>query len=192
MQVLLSTVIAAAKRIRPLFIFSEFLNSKNIDVLHRKGPFSHSLRSPILFSKLRRSFRRVKPAFSERLYVFTKPEKPNKLYVDNNKGLFLSSGIILRFMHQDAQRFLKKRLKTWHSYIKAIRFLQKRRFVLVFRDIFGKKNVILSKLPRSGVKIFWVFIRLMRLSPYGISKKSRRIKRWIKKKYYQLGVGERK
>lgn len=192
MQILLSTLITVSRRIRPLVYFSDFLVSKGFNILHTKGSATHTLRSPILFSRLRRSLRRVKPALSERVYIFTKPEKPNKLYVDNNKGLFLSSGIILRFMHQDAQRFLKKRLKTWHNYIKAIRFLQKRRFVAVFNDMFGKKSVIFSKLPRSGIKLFWVFIRIMRLDPYGSSKRTRRIKRWIKKKYYQLGVGERR
>jgi hypothetical protein len=48
----------------------------------------------------------------DQLHVFTKPGNFNKLYVDNSRGLFLSPGIILKFMKKDEQRFLKKRLRT--------------------------------------------------------------------------------
>lgn len=50
--------------------------------------------------------------FIDQINIFTKQAKPNKLYIDSNKGIFLSSGLILKFLNKDKQRFLKKRLKT--------------------------------------------------------------------------------
>jgi hypothetical protein len=70
--------------------------------------------------------------------------------------------------------------------------LQTRPFVLHFADLFGKKGIFLSKLSASKVKVMWVFIRLFFTDFRVRTRRSRRIKRWIKKKYYQLGVGEKR
>jgi hypothetical protein len=48
----------------------------------------------------------------DRLRVFTKQGNLNKLYVDNNGGLLLTAGIVLRFLNLDQSKFLKKRLRT--------------------------------------------------------------------------------
>jgi hypothetical protein len=89
----------------------------------------------------------------ERLYLFSKYSKPNKLFIDNNTGIFLSSGIILRFMYQAHQRFLKKRLKVWYNFLKALKFLQIKNFILIFKDLNGKKSIFLTKLLLSEIKI---------------------------------------
>lgn len=95
----------------------------------------------------------LRAAVFNRVKVFTKPGKPNKLYVDDNSGLFLSSGIILRFNNAVGQKFLKKRVKIWHAYVKAIRLLRRPGLVLFFNDLFGKKNLFLLKLLRSNLDI---------------------------------------
>lgn len=95
-------------------------------------------------------------------------------------------------MKQDGQRFLKKRLKVWHNYVKALKLLQRRPFVAYFKDLNGKKSIFFSKLKSSGIKLKWAFVKLFNSHPQTGTKRTRRIKRWIKKKYYQLGVGERK
>jgi hypothetical protein len=95
-------------------------------------------------------------------------------------------------MKQDGQRFLKKRLKVWHNYVKALKLLQRRPFVAYFKDLNGKKSIFFSKIKSSGIKLKWAFVKLFNSHPQTGIKRTRRIKRWIKKKYYQLGVGERK
>lgn len=125
-------------------------------------------------------------------FIFTKQGKFNKLYIDNNDGLFLSSGIILKFIGYDQKKFLKKRLKIWHNYLKAFKFLHKIQTILIFKDLFGKKIIFFNKLIKlTNLKIKWLFLKLNFNTSVNFIKTKRRIKRWIKKKYYQIGVGEK-
>jgi hypothetical protein len=48
----------------------------------------------------------------DRVYIFTKKTNLNKLYIDNNRGIFLSAGIVLKFINLGKSRFLKKRLRA--------------------------------------------------------------------------------
>lgn len=48
----------------------------------------------------------------DKVWVFTKHTNLNKLYIDNNSGIFLSAGIVLKFINLSKSRFLKKRLRT--------------------------------------------------------------------------------
>ena len=89
----------------------------------------------------------------DKVHIFTKQKNINKLYVDSNNGLFLSPGIVLRFINLDKSRFLKKRLRTWYGYIKALQLLQRKPFVLFFKDLNGKKTILLNKIRVSGVKV---------------------------------------
>lgn len=128
----------------------------------------------------------------ESLDVFTKKRNFNKLYVNSSKNIFLSPGIVLRFLKQNDSKYLKKRLKTWHGYIKAIKILQKNSFILRFRDLYGKKGILMQKLLKSKLNISIIFIRFFYLQFSLHVKKKRRIKRWIKKKYYQIEINEKK
>ena len=120
---------------------------------------------------------RLFPVRVDVLHVFTKRFNPNKLYIDSNTGIFLSSGIVLRFMKQDGQRFLKKRLKVWHNYVKALKLLQRRPFVAYFKDLVGKKSIFLTKLKSGGVRVKWSFLKLFNSHAGTGLKRSRRIKR---------------
>lgn len=193
MRVLLSTLIQYTRiRLQPLTVFLDSVFKKEIDIKNQGtyifGPLRPiNVASTVRIKSLRAFSRKV-----DRVWVFTKTNNPNKLYVDSNKGLFLSAGIILKFTNLDQKRFLKKRLRTWHGYVKALGLLQRRAFAMHFSDLYGKKSIFLNKLGKSSVRIAWLHVRLFYNSVSLQVKTSRRIKRWIKKKYYQLGVGEMK
>ena len=59
------------------------------------------------------------------LKIFTKVTNLNKLYMVCNNKVFLSSGIILRFIKASTRRSLKKRMKVWYGYLKAGRLIFK-------------------------------------------------------------------
>lgn len=136
---------------------------------------------------IRRSLMRV-----DKVRIFTKRANPNKLYIDNNSGIFLSAGIVLKFINLGKSRFLKKRLRAWYGYIKALQLLQRKPFVLHFSDLSGKKSILLNKIRSSGTNVAWALIKLFRNQHTFATKRSRRIKRWIRKKYYQLEIGEKR
>ena len=128
----------------------------------------------------------------EIINIFTKKKNWNKLYVQGGKGFFLSSGIILRYLKQKEMRCAKKRLKTWYTYLKAIKIIQKKIFIVKFDDLFGKKSLFFDKMCQSKIKIHWFLIRLF-YKDYTLPKRGqRRIKRWVKKKYFQFGINEKK
>lgn len=178
MQVLLLTMLYNANiTLKPLLIFSVAASSKGIIVSH-SAPFALATLKPINLASLTKSvalrffYKRV-----DRLWVFTRKKNPNKLYVDNNNGVFLTPGIVLKFMNLDQSRFLKKRLRTWYNYIRALKLLQRKPFVLYLNDLNGKKSIFLNKLKSSDIKIAWLFIALF-VNSYKLPvKKCRRIKR---------------
>ncbi len=113
MRVLLSTLLTAVREtIRPLIEFKAAAARKEVAVAYAPSVSVAPLTVVRPASTTRATAFRLFPVRVDILYVFTKRLNPNKLYVDSNKGVFLSSGIVLRFMKQDGQRFLKKRLKV--------------------------------------------------------------------------------
>ena len=176
--------------LRPLLAFNAASTAKTVNIAYL-APVSVITLIPInRASRLKNTSLSQFHKKTERVWVFTKNKNPNKLYVDNNGGVFLSPGIVLRFMNLDKKRFLKKRLRTWYGYIKALKLLQRRYFTLHFSDLYGNKSIFVNKLSKGGIRVSWLFIKLFRNDFSLKTKKSRRIKRWIKKKYYQLEVGE--
>lgn len=151
-QILLSTVIdQITSDLRPLLLFSAGAASKELAVQRDFIPAIQSLIPINLKPKTRLLMRFYKGV--DRLWLFTKNPNPNKLYVDNRLNMFLSSGIVLRFMNLKGGRFMKKRLRVWYGYIKAMQLLQTNPFVLNFKDLFGKKTILLSKLRNSGIRV---------------------------------------
>jgi hypothetical protein len=183
---------AVRESIKPLIDFESAALRKEVGVRFAPSVSVAPLSTLGPSTRVRSYALRLFPVRVDVLKVFTKRLNLNKLYVDSTTGIFLSPGIVLKFMKQDSQRFLKKRLKVWHNYIKALRFLQKRPFVAYFKGLSGKKSIFFNKLKSGGVKIRWAFVKLFSSHACTGTKRTRRIKRWIKKKYYQLGVGERK
>lgn len=154
MRVLLSTLIIAVREtIKPLIDFEAATTRKEISVAYAPSVSVASLIAVNRASTMRATAFRLFPVRIDMLYVFTKRLNPNKLYLDSNTGIFLSSGIVLRFMKQDGQRYLKKRLKVWYNYVKALKLLQRRPFVAYFKDLNGKKSIFFTKLRSGGIKI---------------------------------------
>lgn len=154
MRVLLSTVLLTVREtIKPLIDFQEAAVRKEINITYAPSVTVAPLTILNPYSRTRSTAFRLFPVRVDIMKVFTKRLNPNKLYVDTNRGVFLSSGIVLRFMKQDGQRFLKKRLKVWHNYVKALKLLQRRPFVVYFKDLAGKKSIFFNKLQAGGVKL---------------------------------------
>lgn len=113
MQALLPTLLIAIRSvIKSTVSFEAAITRKELNV--RYAPIVSLM--PVLISDYistaHISAKKTFPVKLDTLYVFTKRFNPNKLYLESTRGVFLSSGIVLRFMNQDAQRFLKKRLKV--------------------------------------------------------------------------------
>lgn len=189
MQVLLVTMLKFLD-FKPLNNFAFSLKINELDVTFIRASTAVSL---LIRSRKKMLLNiQLRFIFIDQINIFTKQAKPNKLYIDSNKGIFLSSGLILKFLNKDKQRFLKKRLKTWYGFLKALLHLQQQHSIVYFNDLIGKKSMFLAKFAKSRVKFIWLFIKLYSLESILQTKRSRRIKRWIKKKYYQLGVLEKR
>ena len=126
------------------------------------------------------------------LKIFTKLTNYNKLYMVCTNKIFLSPGIILRFIKASNRRSLKKRIKVWYGFIKAGDQVFKNPVIVWFNDLIGKKSLLLNKLANSSVKISWIFFKMFYISYVLNTKKNRRIKRWVKKKYFRLSQNEHK
>lgn len=154
MRVLLSTLLYVVREtIKPLIDFRAAAARKEVSVTHAPSVSVAPLLTVSPAAKTRAYAFRLFPVRVDTLHVFTKRFNPNKLYLDTNTGIFLSSGIVLKFMKQDGQRFLKKRLKVWHNYVKALKLLQRRPFVAYFRDLHGKKSVLFTKMRSGGIRL---------------------------------------
>lgn len=113
MQALLSTLLNTVREtIKPLIDFQAAAFKKEVNVTYAPSITVAPLTVVSPWSKTRTNAFRLFPVRVDIMHVFTKRFNPNKLYVDTNSGIFLSSGIVLKFMKQDGQRFLKKRLKV--------------------------------------------------------------------------------
>lgn len=124
------------------------------------------------------------------LKIFTKNTNLNKLYMFCNNLIFFSPGIILRFIKAKDQRSLKKRIKVWYGFVKASIVVFKNPLIVWFDSLVGKKALFLNKFVRSGLTISWVFFKMFYLTYNLNTKKKRRIKRWVKKKYFRLSHNE--
>lgn len=138
----------------------------------------------------------IHPRFHKKIEwikFFTKPKNFNKLYVNSNKGIFLSPGIVLRFVKALSKKFLKKKHKCWIGAVHALKILAIHPTIITFDNLFGKKFYLLEKLlkRKTKINIIWIFIKFFYLHFQPNTKPKSRIKRWIKKKYFQLSVNEK-
>lgn len=123
---------------------------------------------------------------SDFVKFFTKQRNPNKLYVVALKNFFLSPGIVLRHYSDPEARHLKKRTKTWVYTITALKKVTTKPWVAEFSDLFGKKEFLLKRLFAQKIPVSWFLFRAFYLTRSGGCKPRRRIKKWVKKKYFRL------
>ena len=105
-------ITAVRETIKTLVDFEAATTHKEISVAHAPAVSVAPLTAVNRASTMRATAFRLFPVRIDMLYVFTKRLNPNKLYLDSNTGIFLSAGIVLRFMKQDGSKLLKKRLKV--------------------------------------------------------------------------------
>lgn len=178
MQILLSTLLNYVNAtLKPFLFFPAAVILKKAEITHAPAFSLYPLMPVNLSSRARINALKHFARRIDKLHVFTKNRNPNKLFIDNNNGLFLSSGIILKFINLDQSRFLKKRLRTWYGYVKALQLLQKKAFVMYFNDLNGKKSILLNKIKASSIRVSWLLIKLFRNNHKISTKKARRIKR---------------
>lgn len=165
------------------------LKRRNVDYAHE---WSYTSLSRNL-GELRKVYLR-KRAVSPLIKFFCKRTNQNKLYVWYSRNIFITPGIVVRYANDNyAQlKFLKKRGKTWANTTKALLPLLPSKLTFEFDNLFGKKEILLKRLTKKRFSNCWYIFRLFFLNfAYG-KKPKRRIKRWIKKKYYRLSVNENK
>lgn len=117
---------------------------------------------------------------------FTKNRNPNKLYLTADRSFFLSPGIVLRHYSDPTARHLKKRPKTWVYTVTALSKATTRPWVVEFSDLFGKKEFLLKRIFVQKIPVSWFLFRAFFLSRGFGTKPRRRIKKWVKKKYFRL------
>lgn len=118
--------------------------------------------------------------------IFTKATNFNKLFINTSTGFFLSPGIILKQYSDPTARHLKKKTKTWVYTLIALKRITKTPWIMEFHDLFGKKEFLLKRIFSQKITVNWFFLKIFYLPNTGTQKPRRRIKRWIKKKYFQL------
>ena len=123
---------------------------------------------------------------SDFVKFFTKNRNPNKLYLMASKNFFLSPGIVLRHYSDPEARHLKKRPKTWVYTVTALSKVTSRPWVAEFSDLFGKKEFLLKRLFAQKIPVSWFLFRAFFLTRSPGHKPRRRIKKWVKKKYFRL------
>jgi hypothetical protein len=128
----------------------------------------------------------VQTARSNFVKFFTKARNPNKLYLTADRSFFLSPGIVLRHYSDPEARHLKKRPKTWVYTVTALSKATTRPWVVEFSDLFGKKEFLLKRLFVQKIPTSWFLFRAFFLSRGFGNKPRRRIKKWVKKKYFRL------
>ena len=126
------------------------------------------------------------------LHLFTKKRNFCKIYSYSTPNIFLSPGIILRFLKLHRRRALRKHKRVWIGLIKALKILLYRPVILYFDNLFGMRLSLFERLVKRKFIKIWIFIRLFYLNFTLKSKTRRRIKRWLRKKYYKLGISENK
>lgn len=117
-------------------------------------------------------------------FWFTKNTNLQKLYV-SGENFFLSPGIILLFS-KTPFKFLKKKLKTWISFISALKILYPSPSIIYMNNMFGYKYNLIEKMLKDDKTFLWIFIKLFYLNFIYIKKKKKRIKRWVLKKYFRF------
>lgn len=123
---------------------------------------------------------------SDFVKFFTKKRNYNKLFIAASTGFFLSPGIVLRHYSDPEVRHLKKRPKTWVHALTALVKVSHRSWVVELSDLFGKKEFLLRRIFTQKLPVSWFFFRMALLNPIPSLKPKRRIKRWVKKKYFRL------
>lgn len=117
---------------------------------------------------------------------FTKLLNLCKLYVFN-KLYFFSPGMVLKFLKIDAVKF-KRKLKTWISYIDFFKKIKEPYTIIIFKKIFGMFQTLLYIFHKKKLFSFIFFIRTFLLNFIFIKKKKKRIKKWVKKKFYVINM----
>lgn len=136
----------------------------------------------------------LRPAFtlanqtlrSDFVKFFTKKTNYNKLFIVASINFFLSPGIILRHYSDSTTRHLKKRTKTWIYSLMALKKITQSPWVVEFSDLFGKKEFLLKKIFTQKIPVSWFFFKVFFTLHSSIKKPRRRIKRWVKKKYFRM------
>lgn len=132
-------------------------------------------------------FMKIHCTISNVVLIFTKRRNHNKLYMSASTGLFLSPGIILRSYSDPEAKHLKKKQKAWAYSMQALKRVTRRPWVAEFRDLYGKKEYVLKKIISYKIPISWLFFRVAYRVDNKELKPRRRIKKWVKKKYFRLG-----
>lgn len=156
----------------------ELIFSKSLQIL-----FFYNL---FLFNLL--TFTKFTPIINNLLItlIFFKKKNLNKLYLNNNY-LFLTPGIVLKY-----NNLLKKNLKNksnmWNLFF--IMFTKIKNFNLCWHlnNFFLFNNKIIRFLKKFNLINSWIFLNLFKQNFIKKYKTIRRIKKWIKKKYFKINI----
>ena len=118
--------------------------------------------------------------------IFFKKKNINKLYFNNNY-LFLTSGIILKYNNLYSKK-LKNKSNMWNLFF--IMFTKLTNFNLVWqlKNFFLFNNKLVRLLLKFNLLNSLIFINLFTQNFIKKYKTIRRIKKWIKKKYFKINI----
>lgn len=116
--------------------------------------------------------------------IFLRKTNLNKLYI-NNIYLFLTPGIVLKYNNL-FKKNLKNKLNIWNLFF--IMFTKIKNFTLCWQltNFFVNNNKIIRLLIKFNLINSWIFINLFKQKFILRYRTVRRIKKWIKKKYFKI------
>ena len=115
---------------------------------------------------------------------FTKKSNIEKVYFVAHK-YFLSAGMVVATLKKPF-KYLKKKLKIWTITARWYAQIFLLPTILWFENLYGYKFSLMKYMLKRKITFAHVFIKLFYLNFNIMQKPKKRIKRWIKKKYFSL------
>jgi len=118
--------------------------------------------------------------------LFFKKKNINKLFL-NNEYIFLTPGIVLKFNNL-LKKNLKKKSTLWNLFFLMFTKINNFKFIWKLNNFFLNNFKLIRYIKKYNLLHSWVFINLFKQNFKFKYKTVRRIKKWVKKKYFKINI----
>lgn len=118
--------------------------------------------------------------------IFFKKKNFNKLYL-NNDYLFLTPGIVLKFNNLFKKSF-KIKTNLWNLFFVMFAKITNFKHIWFVKNFFFNLNKIFRNLIKFNLIFSIIYINLFKKIFFFKKNSVRRVKKWVKKKYFKVGI----
>lgn len=118
--------------------------------------------------------------------LFFKKKNFNKLYL-NNTYILLTPGIVLKFNNL-FKKNLKKKPTLWNLFFLMFTKINNFKFIWKLNNFFLNNFKLIKFIKKYNLLQSWIFINLFKQNFRFKYKTIRRIKKWVKKKYFKINI----